>query len=314
MSKKYKKVLIVGLLILYVPCFFRFFDNADYWLVDIFSHFPVQYAFLALIIFSICLWKKCVALAVLAGFLCALNIGAIAAIDVGETIHAARYAQTPVNVFSANLHLHNEDLSKLKKELQVIDPDILLLLEVTPVHFKQLQSVIQAYPYHVEKGSFGGPEIGFVFLSKMPVLNNHVTQLSQVCNFILEATIEINQKPVIFYGVHSQRPDSRNYLERKNQLLQLARHIKEQSLPVIVAGDFNTTPYSPIFRAFINITGLTDSREGFGWQPSWPTYFPPLWIPIDHVLVTPDIQVRKRTTGSFIGSDHYPVIAELNLG
>jgi endonuclease/exonuclease/phosphatase (EEP) superfamily protein YafD len=312
MVKRYKKFLLLSLLILCVPSFSRLFNNVDYWLADIFSHFPVQYALLALIIFSICLWKHFMTLAALAGLLFLFNISAI--VDFGGAIHAAEHAGIPFKIYSANLHIDNDDLSQLNKEVKKIDPDILLLLEVTPVHFKQLQSLIQTYPHHTEKRSFGGPEIGFVFLSKFPILNNHVTKLSNRCNFFLEAMIEVNQKPVVFYGVHAQRPDTRNYIERKNQFRWLSRRINEQSLPAIVAGDFNTTPYSPILRELVKITGLKDSREGFGWQPSWPTYFPPLWIPIDHVLVTPDIQVRKRTTGSYIGSDHYPVITELSLG
>ena len=312
MVKKYKKFLLLSLLMLSVVSFSRLFNNVDYWLADIFSHFPVQYALLALIIFSICVGKRYIKLALLAGFLFIFNIGAI--IDFGDNIHAAEHAGTPFKVYSANLHIYNDDLSQLNKALKEIDPDILLLLEVTSHHFDQLQSAIHTYPYHIESRSIGKFEIGFVFLSKYPILNNRVTKLSERCNFVLETMLDIDQKPVMFYGVHAQRPRTKNYRERKNQFLWLARKINDQSLPVIVAGDFNSTPYSAIFRGFVEITGLKDSREGFGWQPSWPTYLPPLWIPIDHVLVTPDIHIRKRTTGSYIGSDHYPVITELSLG
>jgi endonuclease/exonuclease/phosphatase (EEP) superfamily protein YafD len=310
--EKYKKLLFISLFGVTLLSFVRYFDNTDYWIIDILSHFVLQYAVMALVLMIICFWRRNFIMAVLAGFLFVSNSTAV--IDLGETIHAAANTGTPYTLYSANLHITNNDLSKLNKELQEIGPDILLLLEVTPVHFEQLQSIIQTYPYHIEKRSFGGPEIGFVFLSKFPIINNRVTKLSDVCNFFLEAMIEINQKQVMFYGVHAQRPGTQNYIERKNQFLWLARQINEQSLPVIVAGDFNTTPYSPVFRELVKITGLKDSREGFGWLPSWPTYFPPLWIPIDHVLVTPDIKVRKRTTGSYIGSDHYPVITELSMG
>jgi endonuclease/exonuclease/phosphatase (EEP) superfamily protein YafD len=243
-----------------------------------------------------------------------LIINSFAVIDSQGVIHAAGELGKTFKVYSANLHISNDDLSNLNKELQVVEPDIILLLEVTPHHFDELQSTINKYPYRVESRSIGKFEIGFVFLSKYPILNNRVTKLTERCNFVLEAMIDINQNPTMFYGVHSPRPGTIKYVERKNQFHWLARQIKAQLLPVIVAGDFNATPYSPIFRGLVEATGLKDSRIGFGWQPSWPTYFPPLWIPIDHVLVTPDIQVRKRTTGSYIGSDHYPVITELSLG
>jgi endonuclease/exonuclease/phosphatase (EEP) superfamily protein YafD len=237
-----------------------------------------------------------------------------AIIDLGDTIHAVGHAEKPFKVYSANLHRYNTDLSKLIQEVREIEPEILLLLEVTPEHFEQIGPLMPIYPYRVEERSVAELELGFVFLSKFPIRNSRVTKLSEVCNFVLEAMLEIDKKPVVFYGVHAQRPDLWNFIERKDQFLRLARQISGQSLPAIAAGDFNATPYSPIFKEVIRISGLKDSREGFGWQPSWPTFFPPLWIPIDHVLVTPDIQVRMRRTGAYIGSDHYPVITQLSLG
>ncbi|MEW6714582.1 MAG: endonuclease/exonuclease/phosphatase family protein, partial [Nitrospirota bacterium] len=81
----------------------------------------------------------------------------------------------------------------------------------------------------------------------------------------------------------------------------------------IVAGDLNSTPLTPMFRKLLKISGIRDSRTGFGWQPSWPTYFPVFWIPIDHILVSPEVHVHERATGSRIGSDHYPIFAELSI-
>jgi endonuclease/exonuclease/phosphatase (EEP) superfamily protein YafD len=289
----------------------RFSDNLDYWFVDIFSHFTVQYAFLALLLLAVFLWKKNLSLSVLAGFLFVVNCSAL--FDYGESIQASENTGSPIKMYSANVHLDNDELSKLKQELGKIEPDILLLLEVTTKHFAQIPSIMHTYPYHVERRSFGKKGGGFILLSRFPILHNSVTILSERCNFFLEAMLEINQKPVMFYGIHARRPDTVNFSERINQFQWLAKQINQQSVPVIVAGDFNSTPYSPVFKDFVKTAGLMDSREGFGWQPSWPTFFPLLWLPIDHILVSPDIQVLNRSTGSYIGSDHYPVFAELSI-
>lgn len=288
----------------------RYIDSADYWIVDIASQFPFQYAMASLIISAFCLRKKLKLFCLSAVLLFIFNISPI--INLEKSIHAAGHADSAFKVYSANIYKDNAELSNLYHEIQKNDPEIVLLLEVTPKHSEQLRPIVQAYPYRVEKISDGA--LGFVFLSKFPVHNYHITKLSEYGNSLLEAVLEINQKSVMFYGMHAQRPDKAGFDERKRQFFGPALQIREQSLPAIVAGDFNTTPYSPVFRKFASIAGLKDSREGFGWQPSWPTFFPPLWIPIDHVLVTHDIQVRKRTTGSYIGSDHYPVITELSLG
>lgn len=310
--KKLNKFLFFMLSVLFLLGLSRFSNNIDSWIIDISSHFSFQYALVALVFIFICLWKRIFLLTVMAGFIFVLNITAI--IDFGESIHATEYNGTLLKVYSANLHLNNYELSKFNQEIQEIEPDIILLLEVTPEHFAQIEPVVQTYPYHIKERDLGKKDIGFIMLSRYPILNSHLTRLTDICNFVIEAKLEIKQKQVMFYGIHAWRPNIESFSNRKNQFLWLADQIKKQSLPVIVAGDFNATPYSPIFRAIVKTTGLKDSREGFGWQPSWPTTFPPLWIPIDHILVTSDFQILKRTTGSYIGSDHYPVTAELSLG
>jgi endonuclease/exonuclease/phosphatase (EEP) superfamily protein YafD len=93
---------------------------------------------------------------------------------------------------------------------------------------------------------------------------------------------------------------------------------------LIVVGDLNTSPWSAEFMTLTKKTGLRDSQLGYGLQPSWPMLLPYfgvntqpnlltqlLQVPIDHVLVSEQIQVFSRHTGPFIGSDHLPVTVEL---
>jgi len=80
--------------------------------------------------------------------------------------------------------------------------------------------------------------------------------------------------------------------------------------PAIVAGDFNMPTDSAIFRECW-ATPYTDSflAAGFGLGN---TKFTKLWgVRIDHVLVGPGWHVRRCRVGPDIGSDHCPLIAEL---
>ena len=307
--KKYEKIAFICFLFVVILSLIRFIDNVDSWLIEIISHFPFQYALLSLTLMFFYVWKKKVLPAILAGLLFLFNMSAI--IDFQDSIYAAGRAETSFKVYSANIQKQNVELSKLRLEIQEINPQIVLLLEVLPSQRSLLRPLVQAYPYSISNISKN--VLGFVFLSKFPIQAHNFTKLSRHGNSLLEAKLEINQTSVMFYGLHAQRPRFGNFKERRDRFLLLARQIKEHALPAIIAGDFNATPYSPIFREVREIAGLKDAREGFGWQPSWPTSFPLLWIPIDHILITPDIQVRARTTGSYISSDHYPVIAELSL-
>jgi len=312
-NKKNIRFLFVCLLLLSLFTGAQYAENIDSWIIDILSHFPVQYALFAFILLVICLWKKTISLALFAGFLLAFNINVL--LDFGKYAQAARQEYGTFKVYSANINKSNRNFSKLVPELMRSEADILLLLEITEKNIKPLTSLIQTYPYHVINLNVGFSGTGTILMSKFPILNYEITKYSEFGNMLISAMLELNNHKVIFYGTHFPRPT--NILEfsaRSMQITALARQISKQQLPVILAGDFNETPYSPVFKNLLKISGLRDSRTGFGWQPTWPTYFPLLWIPIDHILVSPNIQVHKRTSGSHIGSDHYPVLAELSIG
>jgi endonuclease/exonuclease/phosphatase (EEP) superfamily protein YafD len=284
----------------------------DYWLVDILSHFPFQYSLVTLILLIICFWKKDVYLVMLAGSLFIFNC--VGLIDLGESVHAEGTDGKIFKIYSANINRFNKNLGKLKDEINNMDTEIVVLIEVTPDHARQLKPVIQKYPYHIIYTPVGTFGLGMALLSKFPISDHHFIQLSKVGNSLLEVILEINQKKVTCYAIHFQNPVFlRDFSIRKRQFLRLANEVAEKSMPVIVAGDFNSTPYSPIFRKLLKISRLKDSSNGFGWQPSWHASFPPLWLPIDHILVSSEIKVHKRDTGLDIGSDHYPSIARLSL-
>jgi endonuclease/exonuclease/phosphatase (EEP) superfamily protein YafD len=79
-----------------------------------------------------------------------------------------------------------------------------------------------------------------------------------------------------------------------------------------MVGDFNVTPWSPLFADLLRDSGLADSCRGFGWQPTWPTRLPAMFrIPIDHCLHGAGVAIVDRRVGPEIGSDHLPLLLEL---
>jgi endonuclease/exonuclease/phosphatase (EEP) superfamily protein YafD len=83
--------------------------------------------------------------------------------------------------------------------------------------------------------------------------------------------------------------------------------------PLIVAGDFNATPYSPYFTEWLEKTKLTDSRRGRTPSPSWPTMLPWVGIPIDHVVVNDGFTILSHRRLPNFESDHYGVLVEIAL-
>ena len=92
----------------------------------------------------------------------------------------------------------------------------------------------------------------------------------------------------------------------------MAKHVATLDGPVVVAGDLNVTPWSGHFRHLLSVSQLADSRTGYGLQLSWPAVsFLPALMPIDHILVSEQVQVLERQTSPPIGSDHRAVWADI---
>jgi endonuclease/exonuclease/phosphatase (EEP) superfamily protein YafD len=118
-------------------------------------------------------------------------------------------------------------------------------------------------------------------------------------------------------GVHLTRPDSRSAARR--QLAQIAALSEVLAPSVLVAGDFNATPWSGL-RA---IDEVMPARRRTRTMFTWPTparaftrlrlRAPAALAPIDHIYASDDWQVVEVRRGPDIGSDHYPIIATLAL-
>ncbi len=81
----------------------------------------------------------------------------------------------------------------------------------------------------------------------------------------------------------------------------------DDARPLIVAGDFNCTPWSRPFKLLRGALQTASSPR------SWPSAFP--LIPLDHILFRGPFRVLRsglwRVPGARRASDHAPVVAEL---
>jgi endonuclease/exonuclease/phosphatase (EEP) superfamily protein YafD len=115
-------------------------------------------------------------------------------------------------------------------------------------------------------------------------------------------------------ATHPVPPKSPDYArDRDTQLRAIAQLVAASPLPCIVAGDLNATPWSAAFRDLLATSGLRDTALGRGVQASWNARVWAPRIPIDHILAPPGTEIIRRAVGPFVGSDHFPVEAEIRL-
>ena len=131
---------------------------------------------------------------------------------------------------------------------------------------------------------------------------------------------DTEQPALVVYVLHPTTPRSYDQWVNRNAYLEVvakAIAAEPKGIPIIAMGDFNTPTWSPFFQAFLKTSGLVDA-SGTGWPAT--TRFSRRFAklvhfgsPVDHILVSRDVEVQRFEVGPDIGSDHFPVVADLRL-
>lgn len=121
--------------------------------------------------------------------------------------------------------------------------------------------------------------------------------------------------PALFDAVHGmpngQADLEQNVLDREAQSRELNRLTRDVSGPLLIAGDFNLCPDSPIFRE--NFRKFSDAFDaaGFGFGPTYRVQW--IRMRIDHILSNSRWVCRDCWVGMNVGSPHRPLIADFSM-
>ena len=226
---------------------------------------------------------------------------------------AARPGGEPLRVASANVLSSNPEPGKVLDFARASDADVLVLVDARGERWRGVLAAIGAdYPYRAPQGWQEGAPV--ILFSRDPIVADSVILPPAGHRPYLAADIALGDRTLTVVGVHpsSPSPEHPNDSRRRNlQLDYLARLVEGAGGPVVLAGDFNTTRWSPHFEDLMVAAGLRNAADGQGYIGTWPSWFWPAQIPIDHILVKGPIAVASLRRGPATGSDHYPVIADL---
>ncbi|MBM4152423.1 MAG: hypothetical protein FJ220_02730 [Kiritimatiellaceae bacterium] len=280
-----------------------------YWLFDLFSHFRVQYFQICLLLIAWFFWKRHYRWMAAGLGLALLNYAFVLPFYFGKP-EAGGTAGKTIRVMQINLNAGNGAVEKVLSSIEKYNADLVLLEEVTPKWEKELQGVYSNYPHRLTQSR--SDCFGIQLLSRFPFRSGEVLVIGPAGLPSVRADIETPQGPIAFIGTHPLPPiGGANSNERNQQLSALPELVKQQRYPVVLAGDLNLSPWSPWFRALLKESGLKNSMQGFGFQPSWPKKPAFFRIPLDHVLHSPDVQIVNRFMGEDTGSDHLPLIVDI---
>ena len=281
-----------------------------FWILELFSHFRVQYVALMLLLLAIFASTSRWVLAATLLPLLTLNI-----LPLLPYLGSEQPAAGPVGsitLASINLWSGNDDSDALLALLDAERPDVVVLQELTPEWASATAPLAADYPYRVlrvRRGNFG-----LALLSRYPIVQQQIIELAGEAEPAIEATLQLGTQQLDVLGVHPVPPKSAELAQRRNrQLAAIGELATATPRPLAVLGDFNATPWSPHFRRLLDKTQLRNAARGRGLDFTWPTFMPLLGIPIDHCLVSDQVKVLRQWRGPSIGSDHYPLFTEIAL-
>jgi len=289
--------------------------GAWHWTLDLASHFRCYWLLFAVLMLAETLrrhgvrpagrWPIACLTVALVG-----NAWAIAPCYLPVVEPAAPPAARPLAIVALNVWARNRRTERTLAYLREQAADVVVLLEVSAAWGATLEELADLYPHRlVEPRS---DNFGIALLSRTPLLEGRVVEFGGTGLPNVVARVRHEGTEVTIVGSHPLPPGGgRRARARDAQLAAIGGFVAAAPGPCIVAGDLNATPWSHAFRRLLADGGLRDTAAGRGVQATWMAR---LWaprIPIDHVLVTRGTAVVRRAVGRDVGSDHFPIEAEV---
>ena len=237
-----------------------------------------------------------------------------------------------VKVMSYNVRMHNKFnwiksdsiKQKINQLVESKSPDILCVQE-----YSENKTIEEAFKYKFIKYSGKKKSFGHAIFSKFPLINQGSIDFKESANRIVFSDIIIEKDTVRLYNIHFQslriNPKEENFGEedanklrdrisnvfqkQQGQVELFLLHQKAVDYPIIVAGDFNNTAFSWLYRRVLK--GKKDAyvEAGKGFDKTYDFPFP---TRIDYIFVDKSIKVNHFKAYRDKLSDHFPVLARLD--
>jgi endonuclease/exonuclease/phosphatase (EEP) superfamily protein YafD len=190
--------------------------------------------------------------------------------------------------------------------------DVLVLQEVGREAHDMVETLSAVLPHYVARRWQSN-----VVMSRFPMVERQRNDLpvgDRRWYFPIVRIAPPGRAPISVMSVHTTRPPPM-FAGQSEQLAWVSAAAEQIGRArLIVAGDFNLTPFSTRFQPFVQDLAMHRATLALPSFPTWSlrTPFAVLpFLPIDHVFHGDGFVALSAALGPDLGSDHYPVIVRL---
>ncbi len=281
----------------------------SFWVMEYLPHFRVQYLVVLVACGLLALagrrWKT----GLLALALAVPNLLAVAPYLPGMWPSSPRAADEDLTrLVALNLFYLNDEHGRVRRYLDGVSPDVMVFSEYTPDWQQALTPLAAQYPHRVEYPIPGA--WGMAVYSRHPLREVIRLSLGDSGRINLRLMMRMPRGDVEIWALHLSSPTSPAAIAaRQLETRRLAGILEgtRDTVPRLLVGDFNMTPFTPAFQRVLAAGRLRDARVASGLQVTWPSWAWPLGVAIDHCLVNARVDVRHVIRGPSVNSDHWPV-------
>jgi endonuclease/exonuclease/phosphatase (EEP) superfamily protein YafD len=218
-----------------------------------------------------------------------------------------------LRILIANVLMENRRDSDFVALVRETDPDLILAVETDAWWDERLRVLDGDYPHALKRPQ--GNYYGMHLLSRLELEAATLRFLVEEDIPSIRASVRLRSgDSVEFFGLHPRPPEpQQDPEERDAELLIVGREVKASGRPAIVAGDLNDVAWANTTRLFQKVSGMMDPRRGRGMFSTFHADYPMFRWPLDHVFHDSAFTLVRLQRLRSIGSDHFPVLAELQL-
>lgn len=220
-----------------------------------------------------------------------------------------------IDLLVTNIYMGNQQSRRYLKIAREVQADIHLVLEADAWWADQLRPLEEQYPHRVKIPQDN--TYGMLLYSRFPLIDPQVKYLVDERVPSIHTLVRLPSGRIIkLHCVHPRPPRplrNQHTTDRDAELLIVAKSIRNTTMPVIVAGDYNDVGWSTTTTLFQRISGLLDPRVGRGMYSTFHARYPVYRFPLDHIFHSVHFTLGEFKRLRSVGSDHFPLYCRLVL-